>query len=104
MKLTVADRFRLFFYGAVKEMAAFNRLAQEHRVFRDAFAGVTDLVLCAEPKPGRAYAMVEVGPLLRLFERVYGTDHPHTVRLRQIDEQTGAAMQAGQIARSRAVN
>jgi hypothetical protein len=85
VKLTVGDRFRLFFHGAVKEAIAFNRAAQELRLYRDAFGGVTDAVVNQDgPRAGRVYVMIDGQVLARIFERVYGADHPHTKALREV--------------------
>jgi hypothetical protein len=83
MSLALRDRFRLFFRGAVREMALAASHARELRRYRDGLNEIADW--CAapfQPVEGRQYTMVDSELIARVVERVYGVDHPHAVAIR----------------------
>lgn len=82
MSLTVRDRFRLFFKGAVLELALIAKLKAEHRAYRDALNNlVQTLVEHEAASPGRLYVMVDSETLVRIVRGVYGPEHPWSLKL-----------------------
>ena len=82
-KLVVRDRFRLFFKGAVKELALVASLTREYRLYRDGMNNLVDALVDFgnPPKPQTLYVMIDSAVLLAIVHRVYGTGHPWTAKL-----------------------
>jgi len=92
--LALRLRLRLFFKGAVKELALIATLQRDHRTYRDGMnhlvAALVDdgmnhlvaaLVALSGPTPNTLYVMIDSAHLLRIIQRVYGPDHPWAIKL-----------------------
>jgi hypothetical protein len=85
LKLTLRTRFRLFFWGAVRELAVASAAMRELRQYRDGLNGLVDGFLNAQPPvPNVLYIMVDSRIALNVIEHAYGVDHPYTLRMHEV--------------------
>jgi hypothetical protein len=100
VKLTLRTRFRLFFRGAIRELAVASAAMRELRLYRDGLNGVVEGVVNAQPpEQGVVYLMIDSRIFIAVVERTYGADHPHAVRARAAVEHTAMQAQAEQARR-----
>ena len=100
MKLTLRTRFRLFFQGAIRELAVASAAMRELRLYRDGLNGIVEGVVDAHPPTqGVVYLLIDSRIFLSVVERAYGVDHPHAVRARAAVEHTARQAQAEQTRR-----
>jgi|HubBroStandDraft_6_1064221.scaffolds.fasta_scaffold285413_4 hypothetical protein len=97
MKLALRDRFRLFFWGAVRETALIAQYAREYRIYRDNLNAIIERLVVSPDmealKEGVCYVLVDAAFVQRVVERVYGPDHPWAISYR---EQVEACRQAAE--------